>query len=407
VTNPPETVQPTLYYGFAQNINPSNILLGPPSLVAVDPVGKVPTTYNYQASLQTKLPWGMVLDTAYVGTQGRHLQDNRNLNGVSYGADFLPQNQDPTLSPTALLGNSALPANFLRPLQGFGSVTVYEGASTSNYNGLQVGLNRRAANGLFVGASYTWSHTLTTASSDTSSVRIDQYTRLFDYGNASFDVRQNFNLNYVYLSPSLKNSSNYLVKLATAGWQLSGVTNFRTGLPFTPGFSVSGAGSVNQTGSNTEGARIGVVAGCNPYTGASDPYNRLNAACFFAPSPGSLGFESGQNWLFQPGLINFDMSMQKEIAVVKERMHVQLRVDAFNVFNHANFNNGLSTTLNFNSYTTNAQGIVTGLPAITATALGRNANGSFNVTGFGTSSSAAPGAPGSPRVLQLVARITF
>ena len=407
VTNPPETVQPTLYYGFAQNINPSNILLGPPSLVAVDPVGKVPTTYNYQASLQTKLPWGMVLDTAYVGTQGRHLQDNRNLNGVSYGADFLPQNQDPTLSPTALLGNSALPANFLRPLQGFGSVTVYEGASTSNYNGLQVGLNRRAANGLFVGASYTWSHTLTTASSDTSSVRIDQYTRLFDYGNASFDVRQNFNLNYVYLIPSLKNSSNYLVKLATAGWQLSGVTNFRTGLPFTPGFSVSGAGSVNQTGSNTEGARIGVVAGCNPYTGASDPYNRLNAACFFAPSPGSLGFESGQNWLFQPGLINFDMSMQKEIAVVKERMHVQLRVDAFNVFNHANFNNGLSTTLNFNSYTTNAQGIVTGLPSITATALGRNANGSFNVTGFGTSSSAAPGAPGSPRVLQLVARITF
>jgi hypothetical protein len=406
VRNPPETVQPTLTYGFAQNITPGNALLAPPTLFAADPTGKVPTTYNFQASLQTKLPWGMVMDTAYVGTVGRHLQDNRNLNGIPYGADFLPQNQDPTLSPTALLGNSALQANFLRPLYGYNNVTVYESASTSNYNGLQVALNRRAANGLFLGATYTWSHTLTTASSDTTSVRIDQYTRLADYGNATFDVRQNFNLNYVYLIPSLK-SSNYLAKLATAGWQLSGVTNFRTGLPFTPGFSVSGAGSVNQTGSNTEGARIGVVAGCNPYTGSGDPFNRLNAACFFAPSPGSTGLESGQNWLYNPGLINFDMSLQKEVAVWKERTHLQFRVDAFNIFNHANFNNGLNTTLNFNGYTTNAGGIVTGLPTITSTALGRNANGSLNVTGFGTATSAAPGAPGGPRVLQLVARFTF
>ena len=213
-------------------------------------------------------------------------------------------------------------------------------------------------------------------------------------------------MNTVYQIPTFKNA-NPIVKALIGGWQASGVANLRTGLPFTPGFSVSGAGSVNQTGSNTEGARIGV--GCR-----LQPLHRFERSlqspetrpCFFAPSPGSLGFESGQNWLFQPGLINFDMSMQKEFAI-KERLHFQMRVDAFNVFNHANFNNGLSTTLNFNSYTTNAQGRVTALPTITSSALGENANGSFNVTGFGTSSSAAPGAPGSPRVLQLVARITF
>ncbi len=405
VTNPPETVQPTLTYGFAQNITSGSALLAPPSLVAVDPTGKVPTTYNYQASLQTKLPWSMVLDTAYVGTLGRHLQDNRNLNGIAYGANFQAKNQDPTLNPNALLGNSSLTANFLRPIYGYASITDYESAVTSNYNALQVSLNRRASNGLFVGASYTWSHALTTASSDTSSVRIDQYTRLFDYGNASFDVRQNFNLNYVYTIPTFLKTNNYLAKTVLGGWQLSGVTNFRTGLPFTPGYSVSGAGNSNITGSNTEGARIGVVAGCNPYTGSSDPFNRLNAACFFAPSPGSVGFESGQNWLFQPGLINFDMALQKEISV-KERYHIQLRVDAFNVFNHTNWNNGLSTTLNFNAYP-QTNGIVTGLPTITSSALGRNANGTLNITGFGTASSAAPGAPGSPRVLQLLARFTF
>jgi hypothetical protein len=406
VTNPPENVQPTLYYGFAQQINPATAYLAPPNLIAMDPTGKVPTTYNYQFSIQTRLPWEMVLDTAYVGTQGRHLQDNRNLNGIPYGTDFLPQNQDPTLvaaNPTALLGNNALKQAFLEPLQGFGSVTVYEGAATSNYNGLQVGLNRRAGKGLFLGVSYTYSKTMTTASSDTTSVRIDQYTREADYAPATFDIKHNFLLNYVYQIPGLKNG-NFLLKNITNNWQLSGITQFRTGLPFTPGFSVSGAGSVNETGSNTEGARIGVVPGCNFYTGSSDPYNRLNAACFFAPPVGSTGLDSGLDFLNYPGLINFDMSVQKTISI-KERVHIQLRADAFNVFNHANFT-GLNTTLNFNAYPT-ANGIVNGSPTITSTALGRNANGSFNVTGFGTVTSPAAGAPGGPRVLQLVLHLTF
>jgi hypothetical protein len=413
VRNPPETVQPTLTYGFAQNIGSGNALLGPPTLFAADPTGKVPTTYNYQFSIQTRLPWNMALDTAYVGTQGRHLQDNRNLNGVPYGADFLPQNQDPTLSSTALLGNSALMANFLRPLYGYNSVTVYESAAVSNYNGLQVALNRRATNGLFLGITYTYSHALTTASTDTSSVRIDQFTKIADYGNASFDVRQNFALNYVYTIPGVK-SRGYLLKGVTSGWQVSGVTSIRTGLPFTPGFSVAGAGSANQTGSNTESARIGVVPGCNPYTGSSDPFNRLNASCFTAPLPGSIGLESGQNWLYNPGLINFDLAIQKEISI-KERLHMQFRVDAFNVFNHANFNNGLNgsnqnganANLNFNAYP-QTNGIVTGSPAIAAGATPyNNTNGLLNVTGFGSVTSAAAGAPGGPRVLQLLARITF
>ena len=406
VNNPPESVQPTLYYGFAQQINPATAYLAPPNVIAQDPTGKVPTTYNYQFSIQNKLPYAMVLDTAFVGTQGRHLQDNRNINGIPYGTTFLPQNQDPTLvatSPNSLFGNNSLKQALLEPYQGYGSITLYESATTSNYNGLQVSLNRRSNNGLFVGATYTWSKVMTTASSDTSSVRIDQYTKEADYAPASFDVTQNFNLNYVYLIPGLRNA-NYAVKTLTNGWQISGVTNMRTGLPFTPGYSVSGAGNVNITGSNTEGPRIGVVKGCNFYTGSSDPFNRLNAACFFAPPIGSTGLDSGLDFLRYPGLINFDMSIQKEV-VVKERMRFLFRVDAFNVFNHANFT-GMNTTLNFNSYPT-TNGVVTGSPTITATALGRNANGSFNVTGFGTVTSPAAGAPGGPRVLQLVAKFTF
>jgi hypothetical protein len=146
------------------------------------------------------------------------------------------------------------------------------------------------------------------------------------------------------------------------------------------------------------------VKGCDPYTHSSDPFNRINPACFFAPSPGSLGLESGINFMYGPGTVNFDMALQKEFSV-KERVHLQFRVDAFNVFNHANFT-GYNSTLNFNAYP-QTNGIVTGLPSITSTALGRNANGTFNVTGFGTVTQIGPGALGYSRILQTLIRVTF
>jgi hypothetical protein len=411
VTNPPEAVSPTLNQNFVSTINPSSVLLGPPSLDAVDPTGKVPTDYNYQASLQARLPQNMSLDIAYVGTMGRHLQDNKNLNFNAFGQCFQKQNQDPQLvaaSPNALLGNNCLGANFLKPYPGFGSINLYQSEATSNYNALQIQLQRRAARGLFVGAAYTWSKALATSLSggtnDNSFVRPDQNNRLANYGPTSFDRRQVLAINYVYTTPKAPRGNSF-TRLITDGWQLSGVTQAVTGSPFTPGFSIQGAGNQNITGSNTEGARIGVVAGCNPYTGSSDPFNRLNPACFFAPSPGSIGLESGINFLYGPHVVNFDMALQKQFSI-KERLHIEFRVDAFNVFNHTDFS-GYNGTLNFGAYPTNANGVVTGLPSITSTALGRNANGTFNVTGFGTATQVGPGALGYSRILQTLVRIRF
>jgi len=112
------------------------------------------------------------------------------------------------------------------------------------------------------------------------------------------------------------------------------------------------------------------------------------------------------NNIYGPGQINFDMAVQKDFALAKDgKVRLQFRIDAFNVFNHANYS-GYNSTLNFNSYTTTA-GRVTGLPTITATALGRNANGSFNPTGFGTATQPNPGALGYARILQTLVRVTF
>jgi hypothetical protein len=409
VTNPPEAVAPTLNQNLVSTIDPKNILLGPPSLDAVDPSGKVPTVYQYQFSVQYRLPQNSSLDVAYVGTLGRHEQDNRNINFNAFGQCFQAKNQDPQLqaaSPTALLGNNCLSSNFLKPYQGYSNINIYQSEANSNYNALQVQFQRRATKGLFFGVAYTWSKAMATALSggtnDNSFVRPDQYNRLANYAPSSFDRRQVLAINYVYALPKL--GGNAFTKLLTNGWQLSGVTEALTGNPFTPGFSISGAGNQNITGSNTEGARIGVVAGCDPYTHSSDPFNRLNPACFFAPSVGSIGLESGINFLHGPPVLNFDMAIQKEF-VVKERVHFEFRLDAFNAFNHTEFS-GYNATLNFNSYPT-ANGIVTGSPTITATALGRNANGSFNVTGFGTATQTGPGALGYSRILQILVRIRF
>ena len=61
VRNPPETVQPTLTWGLAQNIDPKTVLLGPPNVYAADPESKIPTSYNYQFSIQTRLPYALML----------------------------------------------------------------------------------------------------------------------------------------------------------------------------------------------------------------------------------------------------------------------------------------------------------------------------------------------------------
>jgi hypothetical protein len=387
VRNPPESISPTLNYGFAKDINPAGALLAPPTLYALDPNGKVPTVYNYTFGIQNRLPFRLVLDTAFVGSMSRHLQNNRNLNPVPYGAAFLPQNQDTTLASNANLGANSLPQDLLRPYRGIGSINLYEGQATANYNSLQVAVQRRIATSIFFGVAYTWSKALGTGSADTDFARIDQYNRTANYGPTTFDRRQNLAFNYVYTLPGILKSQR-AIYAATSNWQLSGSTRFVSGDPITPGFSINGVSNALLTGSFTEGARIGLTG--NPQTTTRDPYHVLNPAAFAAPRPGSLGLESGVRYVTNPGIRNFDMSLQKSV-IVAERVHMQFRVDAFNVFNHPQFS-GVNSTLNFASLSNPAP---TNLPFDSTGKL-------VNPNGFGTVSTSRDG-----RVLQTAVRIQF
>ncbi len=392
LTNPPTTVSPTLYNGYLKDIDPKSALLAPLGLNAFDYNGPVPTVYNWNFGLQSKVPGtqGMILDVAYVGSEAMHQLQRVNLNAIPYGTTFLAQNQDPTkvaANPNAVLGNNAYDRDYLRPYPGFGDITLHAFGGTANYNSLQSTLSKRFGKGLSFSANHTWARSLGTSDDRGNYNRIDGNTRIANYALTALHRQHTFNLYYTWDVPSLFRN-NAMAHTLIDGWQLSGATTFQTGSPFTPGISIAGIGNQNLTGSYTEGFRLKLIG--QPRTGSDDPYNRLNPNAFTVPPVGTLGIDAPRNYLINPGINNWNITLQKEFAV-KERYRLQLRADAFNAFNHTQFS-GINSTLN-----------LSGLVNPVATNLYLKSDGTINnKNGFGTVSGAR-----DPRIMQLGMRFQF
>ncbi len=410
IVNPPSVFSPQVLNGFAGDIAPNslkNAYLGTSGLTAIDSTGRIPVNYNFSVGIQAKLPWAMVLDTSYVGLVSRQQLFNTGINEASYGAAFKAENQDPTKwgygvkptpGPDGLFdGSKAYDPDFLRPFIGYNGITIERFGANTNYNSLQVTLDRRFAKGLFLGAAYTWSKCLSIASGDGTAGRIDNLTRQANYGPCTYDARQSFAVNYVYPLPDVAshfgNLSNPVTRGILNNWQISGLTIFRSGNPITPGFSISGVNAVNLTGTSAQGARVKLVG--DPLAGIrGDPYNRLNAAAFAPPTRPSIGTESGVNYIVPPGINTWEMSLQKSVPL-KERARLEFTFQAFNVFNHTQFG-GLNAQINYTCGGVNCA-------TWTATNLPYDSTGKLvNKTGFGSVSGIR-----SPRVLQLVARFAF
>jgi hypothetical protein len=393
--NPPTTLAPTFFNGRLQDVDPNNVLLAPPGLVAFDQSGKMPTTYAFNLGVQFKLPFDSMMDVSYVGSISRHLLQARQLNAPPYGAAYLPQNQDPTLNPSSVPGQTALPVDFLRPYRGFGDIRMAEPVASSNYNALQTTLNRRFTKGLLLSINYTWSKALGTVSNDNNNTltsfdtpRIDGNQKAANYGPMDFNRRHSFIGTFVWDMP--KAHTTGVVGAIINNWQLSGVYRYQSGQPYNLLISIPGIAGATLTGNtNTAGARI-VVTG-DPGSGHSDdPYRQLNAAAFTTPKPGSLGLESGRNFLTTAPTNNLDLTLSKSFVLGGARK-LELRLDAFNALNHTQF------------YTINTTLAVRSLTDPTPTNLPYDANGKLvNPSGFGAVTAVRP-----PRAIQLVARFSF
>ena len=394
VQNPPAAVQPTLFYGRLQDIDPNNVLLAPPALVAFSHEGHVPTTYAFNLGVQYKLPLEAVLDVSYVGSVGNHLLQRRNINAPAYGAAYLPENQDSTLAPSSTPGANALPVDFLRPYQGFGNISLVEPVANSNYHSLQTAVNRRFKDGLLLGINYTWSKALGTVSADLPGItaigapRPDANQRLANYGPLDFDRTHTFIANFVYLLP--RTNRGGVMGGILNDWQVSGVYRWQTGQPYTIQVSIPGISPYTLTGTQQlEGARV-VING-DPGPGhSSDPYRMFDTSVFSAPRPGSLGLESGRNTMNRAPTNTLDLSVAKRIGLGGGR-HLELRLDAFNALNHTQYFD-VNSTLNVRSLTDP-----------TPTNLPYDAAGNLvNPTGFGAVTNVRPS-----RQVQLLARFQF
>src|SRR5260370_24411666 len=268
LTNPPSIFTPILNNGLVSQITPltnvNNTPVGPPNISSLLTSAKIPVVYAFNLGIQAKLPYSLVLDTAYVGTTARHLVQKINLNAVPYGSAFLPQNQDPTKPANPSIPcNSSLPRDFLRPFRGYGDIAQYENTGSSNFCSLPLSPNRRYAKGLFLGVAYTYGKSLGITTNDTDFIRIDNLNRRQNYGPLGFDRHHTVAIQYIYEIPGLFGKSSWLHSMLD-GWQLSGVTRLQSGAPYEVSFS-SDYQNQNITGSQTEGPRVQLVG--SPFSG--------------------------------------------------------------------------------------------------------------------------------------------
>ncbi len=272
--------------------------------------------------IEQQLTHSMALDINYVGNHGYHLFRNLNIN-----TPYTP-------GPGDIASRRPFFLNGLAPQ--VTSITERTGNGDSHYNSLQVQFNKRFTDGLWAIVSYTWAHDL-----DDRSV-FWPYNDKLNYGEpaSSFyvaDYRHNFVGSYGYNLPIghgrrfLANSSR-IVDVLAGGWVVSGITQFRDGIPLV--FTVSS--SLLNTGT---GNRANLV--CQSVRVYGNINNWFDKKCFSAPAPYSFG-NSGRGAARGPGVVNFDVGLNKQFALGGAR-HLDVRADAFDIFNHAEFGNPNTT----------------------------------------------------------------
>ena len=305
--------------------------------------------------MQMTLPWASALDVTYVGQHSYNTLEGVDINGVDFGAAYLPQNQDASLSGTTP-GANALPADQLRAFRGYSSITQQWGRGWRTFHSLQLSFNRRFRDGLSFGVN----DTIVLSDHQSTTARLEHspdgsYRNRADQAEADALLgtfianRHVLKGNFVWDLPDIQGASGTLRTIGwlVNDWQLSGVWTGSTPTAYQIAVSYQGGatgnGNQNITGSPTYGGRVRILGepggGCS-----SDPYRQFTTSAFAGPQPGSVGLESGMDYL--RGCFNsvFDLAIARTIRVGGSR-RVQLRLDMFNAFNQSGIT-GRNNTMN-------------------------------------------------------------
>lgn len=331
--NPPWQPMVSVTNGIADNPGAGPRVGFPQFFMTIDPVYKIPRSYNWNFSYQRQLTGNTTLEVGYIGTTGLFLARERDLNQLPTGTTFRPE-------------NAGANVNFLRPYKGFANIPMLEHSGRSTYNGLQVEVNRRLAKGLLYGFAYTYSKTMDNNSGPRDGF-IDTYNQGLNWGKSSNDVRHIAIANYSWELPFFNNAQNGFVRTAIGGWQVSGIIQFQTGAPITigNGDDYLGIGSTNGKPWNLNGEpnRPQQFANRNAsgnFTGITDFwFNPTTSSGPWATKPanGALPNQNRNSISFNNvGFQNWNIALFKSFRVT-ERHNLQFRAEGFNFLNHPNW----------------------------------------------------------------------
>lgn len=327
----------------------------PMTLLTLDKDLTLPYAQDWNLNVSKSFGNDWLLEAGYVGTKGTHLP--RFIEGNP--AVFVPNETNSNGNPDQRRLYSGCTLGQATPCT-YSSVGLIAGLANSNYNGLQTSLKKRFSYGLSFLASYTYSKTIddvssfniTGSASQSVAGENDLAQNPFDLaaerGRSMFDARHRFVLSYQYSLPFWKHPQNWYQK-ALGDWQVSGITTFQTGTPFTvyDSTDVSFQGGAPEI-SGFSSSRPNLVG--DPNSGPRTTAEWFNKAAFeqlFPVNNGptqSFGNE-GRNVVEGPGLNVWDFSALKNFRVTESKT-LQFRAEFFNVFNHANFglpNNDISS----------------------------------------------------------------
>jgi hypothetical protein len=301
---------------------------------------KLPLTYNYNFGIQKDVGFQTILDVAYVGSSTHHISQSWNFNALPAGVRFLPSSRDVTKAASAA-SPGAYDDVFLRPILGFGDITIAGPATTARYDSLQVSANRRFTQGRTLSGAYTYASGTQTGWNQNNplpSIVAKQYNTLLQHHAAVFS--------YVYELPKgSKLIPGAVAKQVLDSWTFQGVSTFATGqvsdITFgtTDSFDFTGGGE-----------------SCGPVQTGNAVLPRdqrtvdqwFNPAVFQRPSGrGDIGNNCNNAKFVLPGFNNHDLSLFKKFQLKNEKRSLEIRWATFNSFNHTQFST-VGTTAQFN-----------------------------------------------------------
>jgi hypothetical protein len=409
---------------------PTNFSYNPPFnqiAVTYDPSGvyHVPTTYEWNLTVERQLPAGVLVRAAYVGSRTLHILETQYYNaGVpcADAASFVPCNGKANVGQANLTvceatggtvaschGNANASGALFKPNTFSTTVQADITDVNASYHALQMSAEKRMSHGFTILANYTYSKSLDdlpfgegVSGFDTgySALPLNNPNRhQFDYGPSSFDHAHVFTGSYVWQSPSLRGSGS-LIHHLLGDYELGGIISAASGRPITilQGTELSGTGIGNDRGTVISGASLysstacGTTVGCvswlNPAalqpskvtTGCTPPATSCNNPAIF----GTFG-NIGKNVLRLPHTANWDVQLAKNFFI-SERMKLQLRAEYFNVLNHPNF-----APESISTGTVNSTDQISSFDKLSS-----NSFGTFRA-----------GQAGDPRIAQLAVKIFF